>query len=526
MHHRPLQTESNVSIASFRRAKRLVLIGWMLVTAAALVLTLWQAVAVSKRAFEHAAAEVSSAIIDRALVAETALEGFSAFVASQAPFDHRAAADFARVLLARYPFLYKFEVAQQIDHAERAALEQRLSGIYPGFEVKQFDYRDTRQWRVAPAAHSYFPIIFQEPYFRDERQVVGLDLNSSRFLIDAMEASFSQGLAMATRPFMLAENVTGYVIHRALDRSPGDVVGAPLTAKRYGLLALRADRLFGDVVEEYPELAISLSHCDDSRAAAQPAPLMETQGKSSTGIERFVLPRFQRAVSLEKTVPSQPFELNMGWQMTWRDLNLPILIGLILFAALAPLFARRLALAYFEDRLAGLDSGGELYRMANFDALTGVANRHRLIEQLEITLLRAERDKTQFCLLMMDIDGFKGVNDRLGHAAGDAVLVAFCERLDALIRGDEMLGRLGGDEFVLLTSDSLDPINATSLIVRVKQQAREPVIYRKQMVPIDISVGHACYPSDGRNVTALLEIADQRMYSDKRRHGDRSVTPG
>lgn len=523
LHLDPSSSQPTASIASFRRTKRLIFFAWLLVTTTALMLVLWQAVWVSEREFEHSAAEVANAITDRALVAETALEGFSAFVASQSPFDHDATADYARMLLARYPFLYKFEVAQQIAHAERAALERRISAIYPGFEVLQFDYADTRQWHSAPIANSYFPIIFQEPYFSDERQIVGLDLNSARFLIDAMRTSFTLGLPMATRPFVLAENVTGYVIHRALDRSPG-TVAAPLTATRYGLLALRADRLFGDVSERHPALAISLSHVDNTQAFVEPVRLIETHGRDSTAVERLLLPRFQRSLSLERTVPSQPFQLNLTWQMTWQDLDLPLLIGLILVAVLAPLFARRFALAYFDDRLAGLDSEGALYQMANFDALTGVANRHRLTEQLEITLLRAERDGTQFCLLFMDVDGFKAVNDRLGHAAGDAMLVTFCERLGTLLRGDEMLGRLGGDEFVLLTSDNTGRVGVTSLIERVKNEARRPLMYRKQSVPIDISVGHACYPDDGRNIAALLDVADRRMYQEKKRHREKAIT--
>jgi diguanylate cyclase (GGDEF)-like protein len=250
---------------------------------------------------------------------------------------------------------------------------------------------------------------------------------------------------------------------------------------------------------------------------------VQTQGRDSTSIERLLLPRFRQSVSLVGAVPSQPFEVELAWQMHWRDLNLPLLIGLILGVALVPSLARRFALAYFEHRLARLDSNGELYQMANFDSLTGVANRRRLIDQLEITLLRAARDKTQFCLLFMDIDGFKDVNDRLGHAAGDAILVAFCERLGTLLRGDEMLGRLGGDEFVIITGDNTGPADIASLIARIKAETRRPLLYGQQQVPFDFSVGHACYPSDGSSIAALLDVADGRMYREKQHHREDTV---
>jgi diguanylate cyclase (GGDEF)-like protein len=514
---RSTYTQRTAPIRTFRRARRLFLVAWLLLTVTALTLTVWRAVSTSKSAFQGTARDVADAITDRALVAETALEAFSAFVSSQASFDYDATADFARALLDRYPYLYKFEVAQQVAHAERAALERRVAEIYPGFQVLQFDYADTRAWRRAPAASSYFPIVFQEPYFGDERQVVGLDLNSSLFLIEAMRASFTLGLPMATRPFMLAENASGYVIHRALDRGPR-VVAEPLTATRYALLALRTDLFVGDVADEHRALAIALSYGEDSESPKPSEQLIETSGWDASPAERLLLPRFEKTLSLARAVPSQPFEIDLAWQMGWRDLNLPLLIGLGLVAALVPLFARRFALAYFEQRLASLDSDGELYQMANFDALTGVANRHRLTDQLEITLLRAARDKTRFCLLFIDIDGFKRINDRLGHAAGDVVLVTFCERLSALLRADEMLGRLGGDEFIVITGDNTGRIDTASLVERIRTVAGEPLMYGKQPVPLDFSVGHACYPGDGRSIAALLGVADRRMYRDKQRH--------
>lgn len=509
-----LAGKTETPIGTFRRATRLLLIGWFVFSIAGIALAIRQSIRANQHDFEQAAEEVANEVTDRALIAETALEGFSAFVMAQPEFDHATAADYARTLSSRYPFLYKFEVAQQIDHTERAEFEQRLSAIYPGYEVLRFDYENRRQWHEAAPNEHYFPIIFQEPYFSDERQIVGLDLNSSVLLIEAMQMSYRLGLPMATRPFVLAENVIGFVIHRALDGEVGRIA-EPLTSNRYALLALRADRLYGELADRHPTLAIRLTDADAENDGRQVVRLIETAGQAATPVDRLLLPRFERTVAIEKTVPSQPFLLTTDRQMTWRDLNLPLLIGLIAVALIVPLFARRFALAYFENRLAGLRSEGKLYEMANFDALTGVANRHRLIEQLEISLLRAKRDETRFCLLFVDIDGFKAVNDRLGHAAGDAVLVAFCERLNGLLRGDEMLGRLGGDEFVLLTSDNPVPTDVIALIDRVRKAADRPLHYRNEDIRLGVSIGHACYPGDGVHIAALLESADRRMYREK-----------
>ena len=495
----------------------MLLAGWSLLCLVAAMLVVWQSVWSSKLAFESAAGQLTAHIIDRALVAETALEGFSAFVMAHPSLDHAAAAAYAKTLLARYPFLYKFEVARKVEHAQRVALEDRLSDVYPGFRIRRFDYDRARHWRDAPDASIYYPIVFQEPYFSDNREIVGLDLYSSDILVAAMRESFLLGMPMATQPFYLVEEASGYVIHRALDHSDG-TIDAPFTADRYALLALRADRLFGDLATRYPTLAIRLTHGSDEDLASSPARLIDAVGQAASPLEQSFLPAFDYSLSLAGAIPSQPFQLTSSWQMTWRDLDLPLLLGLLVLALAAPILARPFAVAYFENRLAGLDSEGLLYQMANFDSLTGVANRHRLLEELELTLLRAERDKRGFCLLFVDIDQFKQVNDRLGHAAGDAVLVEFCHRVTERLRADETLGRLGGDEFVLLTSDSSEPIDVPALAQRVREAIATPIRHRQQAIPLEVSIGHACYPADGRNINALLDAADRRMYRDKPSH--------
>jgi diguanylate cyclase (GGDEF)-like protein len=482
-------------------------------------LVVLQSIWASEQAFERDATEVQNQITDRALIAETSLEGFAAFVMSQTDLDHTAAADYARTLLARYPFLYMFEVAERVTRDQRPAVETRIASLYPGFQIRRFAYLGDRRWQTAPDAATYFPIIFQEPYFSDERMIVGLDLFSSDFLVEAMRRSFNLGMPMASSPFELAEGVTGYVIHRALNGNLAEAT-EPLTAPRYALLALRADWLFGDIARRYPWIAIRLGQT--APEGEQPAMrlLLDSPGQPANEPTRWLLPRFEQITELRVDVPSHPFQLTLQRQMRWEDLNLPLIAGLLLIMITAPVFARRFAVAYFENRLARLDSEGVLYQMANFDALTGAANRHRLTEQLELTILRAERDKAGFCLLFVDIDQFRRINDRFGHAAGDAALVEFCERLQGLLRADEMLGRLGGDEFVLVTGTAVSPLDIPALIERVRAAFDAPIRYQRQSIPLHVSIGHACFPRDGRNISALLGIADRRMYSDKQRKND------
>lgn len=504
--HRPTVT--------FRVKERVLLAGWVVLCLILLASIILQSIWSKQKEFERSTGFFAHHVTDRALIAETALEGFSAFVMSRPEFDQVTASDFAKNLLVRYPFLYMFEVAQKVDHSGRSKIEERLAEIYPGFEIRHFAYDGDRQWRIAPPADDYYPIVFQEPYFSDEREIVGLDLYSTDILIAAMRESSRLGRPMATQPFNLAEDVLGYVIHRPLD-SEINATGRPLTAPRYALLALRADRLFGGLRSNQQGTSIRLAYAQTRNHDTSDMALINSVGPSPTKAEALLLPSFQHTTALGDFVPSQPFRLSQTQQMTWSDLNLFLLFLVSLFAFAVPILARRFATAYADDKIREMDAEGHLYQLANFDSLTGAANRYRLLDQLETTLLRATRDKDTFCLLFIDIDQFKTLNDGHGHAAGDAVLVGFARRVMEFLRSNEVFGRLGGDEFVLIASESHESA-VQALIGRVKEKAAEPTIYRGQPLSIDVSIGYACYPTDGRNMNSLLDAADKRMYQEKR----------
>lgn len=509
-----LLTDSALGPLLARRRTRLQLFTWFLFGILAIGLIVGQAIWEHKRHFVHANVQLASHVNDRALIAETALEGFAAFTMSFKTFSHNAAAEYASSLIDRYPFLYMFEVAVRTPHSERELLEQRLAEIYPDFRIRHFDYDNQRRWADAPAAEHYYPIIFQWPEFTDERKIVGLDLYSSEVLIDAMQRSIRLGMPVASKPFFLAENVNGYVIHRAFHEDLPMTTGA-LTAERYALLALRSEAMFGETPKLHPEFSVSLSYPQDTLSSpAASGTLISSAPKSTSAFERLLLPEFAQTHSLASAVPSQPFLLKTHSQMTWADLDLPLIAGVLAITFFGPWLSKRFAVAYFETKLAGMDREGLLYQMANFDSLTGVANRHRLMEQIELALLRANRDHSRFCLLFIDINKFKSINDEFGHAAGDTVLVAFSHRLDDLLRADEMLGRLGGDEFIVLINENTAH-DVEALNKRIKHETTKHISYKGQNIPITISIGSACYPDDGRNISSLMEVADKRMYQEK-----------
>jgi diguanylate cyclase (GGDEF)-like protein len=119
---------------------------------------------------------------------------------------------------------------------------------------------------------------------------------------------------------------------------------------------------------------------------------------------------------------------------------------------------------------------------------------------------------------LIDLDGFKGINDTYGHEAGDALICAVADRLSEVIRPVDTAGRVGGDEFILLL-DGADAPAATALCRRARAAIARPVQLPTAEVTIGASIGVAIYPTDGDDIEALLRSADHAMYAIKTRGG-------
>ncbi|MDQ5911304.1 MAG: hypothetical protein QG599_3401 [Pseudomonadota bacterium] len=163
-----------------------------------------------------------------------------------------------------------------------------------------------------------------------------------------------------------------------------------------------------------------------------------------------------------------------------------------------------------------LESRADLEGMAYHDTLTGLPNRRLLADRMQQALSRVQRSQRQIALLFLDLDGFKPLNDRLGHAAGDAALCEVAERLCAVVRREDTVARVGGDEFVILLSDLNTDARAAAELVANKCLGvfHQPFVIHDQAyrlgTSIGIAMGHAEYSPD-----QLLIAADQAMYRAK-----------
>ncbi|MPZ44749.1 MAG: diguanylate cyclase [Betaproteobacteria bacterium] len=153
---------------------------------------------------------------------------------------------------------------------------------------------------------------------------------------------------------------------------------------------------------------------------------------------------------------------------------------------------------------------------AYHDPLTGLANRAAFVERLEQTLALAQRHHRQVALLFIDLDGFKPVNDTLGHGAGDAVLKEIAARLRSSLRAGDVVGRMGGDEFVVLVEESGEPERPAKVARKLLDAVARPVpLAAGQECRVTASIGISRYPEDGEDAGALLRSADEAMYRSK-----------
>ena len=170
--------------------------------------------------------------------------------------------------------------------------------------------------------------------------------------------------------------------------------------------------------------------------------------------------------------------------------------------------------ATYEDVTDRRAADAKISHMARHDALTGLPNRLVLTERIEQALIETGR-RAQSSLMCLDLDGFKRVNDTLGHSVGDELLKAVSERLLACVREGDTVARLGGDEFAIVQVGIARPEDAKILAERIIAAIQEPFLVSNHQVMVGVSIGLALMPNDGKHQASLLKNADIALYRAK-----------
>ena len=164
----------------------------------------------------------------------------------------------------------------------------------------------------------------------------------------------------------------------------------------------------------------------------------------------------------------------------------------------------------FRDITERIEATRRIQQLATTDALTALPNRRLLAEHIEAALARAQRDGARFALLFMNLDHFQHINETLGRALGDRVLLDVAERVKASLRQADTVARLGGDEFVVLTHQA-DEAGAESAAQRMLDAFKRPFTHAGMSFTVTASVGIALYPNDGATMDELLRRAEAAM---------------
>jgi diguanylate cyclase len=155
--------------------------------------------------------------------------------------------------------------------------------------------------------------------------------------------------------------------------------------------------------------------------------------------------------------------------------------------------------------------------LALHDELTGLPNRRLFADRLQNAIERCERTRSRMALLILDLNGFKKINDTLGHQAGDHVLREVSGNLKKGIRASDTLARLGGDEFIVVATDAEQHESMDHFVNSVRHAVERPIVVEGRTMIMTASLGVAIYPDDAHDSVRLLRIADQRMYASKHR---------
>lgn len=180
--------------------------------------------------------------------------------------------------------------------------------------------------------------------------------------------------------------------------------------------------------------------------------------------------------------------------------------------------------AVFSDATKHRNHLDMLEHRATTDSLTGLANRDSVLGRLDSILQRAQMTRELVAIQMIDLDGFKIINDTYGHQFGDELLVAAANRMSGVLRGRDYVGRVGGDEFVVVCGALQSEEIGSCVAQRIVDSMQSPFRIQGKRLQLGVSVGLAFFPEHGQDKEELIKAADTAMYQAKKGGGNRVVS--
>jgi len=274
---------------------------------------------------------------DRVHIIESILDGFTAMVSVTIDPGRERIRSYAQKMLEHYPQIFMFEIVEKIAHENLAAFtEYYRRNMYPDFTVKGFSYGSDRQWQPVAAVPYHMPIVFMEPYPEESRAVLGLDLGSNDFFVEALHESERLDYSVSSKPFTLVEGNLAYVIHRPVvlsGKQPPLHSHNSRAETEFALLVIRADTLLDR--EQHPQTGMRELLYNASYNEADPAGYLHLhESPPASRLESIIFPLLRSRMTLDSA--SQPFVLvaehQLGWGViSWWKLGATGLLALFSF---------------------------------------------------------------------------------------------------------------------------------------------------------------------------------------------------
>ncbi|WP_188055600.1 sensor domain-containing diguanylate cyclase [Oryzomonas rubra] len=451
--------------------------------------------------------------VDRKLAAnESVLSGFAAFLQAVDKEDKYSACRYANAALLPYKHIYMIEVAKKVKRSNQDDFVKAMrKGWRNDFKLRNFA-EVTKTDRVNPSSNYIWPIIFMYPYLPIADSIYGVNLDTVPHLSPALNRAYISNHPIATPPFQLMEGGSAYILLQKVERPENK--NSALELNFFGndmvvMLLVKTNKLLPDIVDRY--VGISATIFDDATSTSHI--IFNHPAKIKSWFDGLFLPHFTGSIISSSS--SQPVRINFEHQLSWAellDINLLVVIGLILSTTY---FILRNIRRHYQNLTLVTERHEQAEYLAMHDELTGLANRHLLVDHVQQTINRWRRNGVLAALIVIDLDNFKEINDRLGHDAGDAVLVETAKRIKALVRSTDTVARYGGDEFIIVINDILSVEDVAAIAEKTLKNISEPIFCGKEKLEITCSLGIAICPQNGQDYDALRYAADKAMYKAK-----------
>ncbi|PXF30726.1 hypothetical protein WH50_14065 [Pokkaliibacter plantistimulans] len=432
---------------------------------------------------------------------------------------------FVEAVLENRPELLAAHWAPEVGSSQRTAVEQELRA-HQLAPLGIFDIAtDARHPVRAPYRPEYFPIIYAEPAGMNS-MVVGLDTYARPFNQDTIRRSGRYDQRVITPPFVLMQDPEGpraVAIYQPVYRAdmPLNSANERWAALRgYIILMVRPKILIDKISADGLPLSMALYDDEQGKLTAI-YPVAATPQADSDDVAHFTLKVPGRQWKLEVRSASPEGNNHTALQ------PLMLLLALLALTMLLLVFLRR---SYRDAQALAQANVGLVHRqlildeMAYSDALTGLPNRYALFEHLEDALEVQRKQGSWLALCVLDLDGFKEINDQFGHQAGDRVLKITAERIQYEVRNGDIAARLGGDEFVILLTHVERREVVEQIAQRLLQALSKPMQVSEVKVAVQVSssIGVVWF-DQADDAEQVVQQADKAMYRAKENGKDQVV---